>query len=89
MRNPAIPSALNRPGLLGELLVPQKLSTPFVLSKQELGSERGMKLVFSALETANERRDMGGRLSQRTSWQLGRKQTSSGTCNYTKLKTIS
>ena len=71
MKNPAIPSSLNGPGVLGKLLVPQKLSIQFVQSKQELGSQRGMKLVFSPLKIANERRDMGGRLSQKTSWQLG------------------
>lgn len=68
--NPAIPSSLSGPGFLGKLLVPQKLPTQFVQSKQELGGARGTKLVFTALKIANERRDMGGRLSQKT-WQLG------------------
>lgn len=70
MKNTAIPSSLNGPGVLGKLLVPQKLSIQFVQSKQELRSQGGMKLV-SALKIANERRDTGGRLSQKTSWQLG------------------
>lgn len=52
MKNTAIPSSLNGPGVLGKLLVPQKLSIQFVQSKQELRSQGGMKLV-SALKIAN------------------------------------
>lgn len=63
MKNTAIPSSLNGPGVLGKLLVPQKLSIQFVQSKQELRSQGGMKLV-SALKIANERRDTGKTITE-------------------------